>query len=98
MNAIDVIGSKLALGEMFEAGRPGETVGMIEMSWFACGGASRAAVEMYGRDWLETLIQTAELGGVGRLERAPGGAVFRFVAKPPGVDEAVTRALDAIAA
>lgn len=97
MNAIDVIASQIPLGELLAEAVPGDTIGVARLSEAVCGKANRANVEQHGDYWFRTLVETAELGGVGRLERGRSGVVFRFAADLPGLDEAIGRALDAVA-
>jgi hypothetical protein len=94
VNAIDVIGSKIALGKLLAMAEPGEAIAAAELSRLTRAKGDDRELEQV---WLETLVETARLGGVGSLERGRSGVVFRFAEDPPGLDDAIGRALDAVA-
>jgi hypothetical protein len=62
----------------------------------ACGDASAVVRERYGAHWLSTLIDLAQRGGVGELERDEDGAVvFRPASVVPNFADAWRQAIRA---
>jgi hypothetical protein len=91
---IDDLAERDHLGTLCEWARAGRPIPLRRLQALAYGSANASDRERYGPGWLAALVDLAQRGGVGTLERSEDGAVvFVSAAEVPIHDEAWQRAI-----
>jgi hypothetical protein len=91
---IDDIAERHNLGTLCEWARDGRPIPLGRLQALAYGSANASDRERYGPGWLAALIDLAQRGGVGELERGEDGAVvFRPAPEVPTAEDAWRRAI-----
>jgi hypothetical protein len=91
---IDDLAERDHLGTLCEWARDGHPIPLRRLQELAYGRASMSDREQYGPGWLAALIDLAQRGGVGELERdADGAVVFRPAPEVPSFEDAWRHAI-----
>jgi hypothetical protein len=95
-SVIDDLASRRDLGVLCEWAREGRPIPLRRVQVLVNGSANTSDVLRYGPGWLAALLDLAERGGVGTLERgADGAVVFRPAAEVPNFEDAWRQAIKA---
>jgi hypothetical protein len=91
---IDDLAERDNLAVLCEWARAGRPIPLWRLQSLAYRSANTRDRERYGPGWLTALIDLAQRGGVGELERDAGGAVvFRPALEVPSFEDAWRRAI-----